>query len=207
MNRLWTLRILGIVFIISASVIIYYNFTNSGRAPFWRNTKAAIRNIYTISGNWSDETGNTIKLNDFQGKISMMTFVYLDCEMTCPRIMVDLKQLDDAMKPRPDNFEFQIFLFQDPSKSSISIKDFRKNYGIAGREHWNILYSGPVALNSLADVFSIKYNLVSDGSRKYKHTNFYAIVSPEGKVIFQQRGFLNDVKPLVEKIQKENDES
>ena len=59
MSRLWVFRITGMVFILSASFIIYYNFSNSGRAPFWPKTSAAIKNIYSIPGNWTNEQTTT----------------------------------------------------------------------------------------------------------------------------------------------------
>ena len=135
----------------------------------------------------------------------MLSFVFLDCEMTCPRIMADLKALDDAYRALPGTKEplyFRIFLFEPPEKSSINIAQFRKRYGIVGRKNWEILYANEEDLARLADVFSLSYADAKDGSRKYKHTNFYAWVSFTGKVLDQKRGFLGNPEEFAKAIQE-----
>lgn len=204
MSRLWVFRITGMVFILSASFIIYYNFSNSGRAPFWPNTSAAIKNIYSIPGNWTNEHNQTIQLSQLEGKISLITFVFLDCELSCPRIMVDLKKLDDRIRDRPDNLEFQIFLFVPPDQSKISITEFRKRYGIEGRTWWNIWSSTPEDLARLSDIFTLAYSLDPLGNRKYKHSNFYGLLSARGRVLAQERGYLEKPDDWIQKIKKES---
>lgn len=200
-GRLWGLRLTGLVLLIATGYIVYYTVSAGRPRSFWQDKFPNRVNLFSLAGSWTDERGRTVSLQDFAGAASIVSFVYLDCAVTCPRIIQDLKTLDQKL---PRKTRFVLFLFDDRKRSEREVSEFRRRHGIEA-ENWRVLWAPPPVLRRLADVFELGYEKGKGGRFDYAHTNFYAVVGPDGKVRREIRGlptsteeFVSDVRGVLD---------
>ena len=183
-GRLWGLRVVGVAFLCFSAYIVYYTVSAGRPRNFWKDRFPNRVNLFTLPGKWSDEQGRTVALKDLSGSPSVLSFVYLDCAVTCPRIIEDLKALESRLPRKP---RFVLFLFDERRRSTADMLEFRKRHGIE-RANWRVLWAPPEDLRRLADVFELGYEQGKGGRFDYVHTNFYAVVGPDGRVRREVRG-------------------
>ncbi len=190
-GTLWGLALPGIVLLGATGYIVYYTL-NAGRPrSFWRDSFPTRANIFDLPGQWRDDSGAHLKLSELRGSPAVLSFVYLDCAVTCPRIMHDLKRVDAATNGRS---RFVLFLFDDRERSVADMRAFRKRYGIAG-DNWKVLWGPPDKLKTVADVFELVYTQ-GRGRFEYEHTNFYAVVNSQGRVRREIRGLVASTEEI-----------
>jgi len=187
-KRLWALRLTGILLMCASAYIAWYTMSADKPRDFWKEKMNPQRgNITEIEGEFEDQDGRRVSLKDFQNKQVIATFVFKDCNMSCPLIMSDLKFFDAENPTFKDNGVFLVFTFEDHRGKGGELKDFLKKYRIAG-DHWRVLTSDAKTIRKLADTFELQYNKGEDGNYVYMHTNFYAVADKTGKVKREFRG-------------------
>ncbi|MCA9000380.1 MAG: SCO family protein, partial [Planctomycetes bacterium] len=53
--------------------------------------------IYNLESQWTDQAGTTRALIDFRGKVTVAAMIFTHCEFACPRILVDLKAIEQKI--------------------------------------------------------------------------------------------------------------
>lgn len=179
---------MGITFMLASAYIVWYTIGSGKPRDFWKERMNPRRgNLTEIQGEFEDQDGKKVSLKDFQNKQVVATFVFKDCNMSCPFIMSDLKFFDGENPAFKDNGVFLIFTFEDHRGKSKELKDFLSKYRISG-EHWRVLTADAKTIRHLADTFQLQYNKGEAGNYVYMHTNFYAVADKTGKVKREFRG-------------------
>ena len=187
-TRLWLLRLTGILLMCASVYIAWYTMSSGKPRDFWKEKMNPRRaNIAEIPGEFEDQDGKKVSLKEFQNKQVIATFVFKDCNMSCPFIMSDLKFFDAENPAYKENGVFLVFTFEDHRGHGDQLKDFLKKYRIAG-DHWRVLTSDAKTIRQLADTVELQYNKGEDGNYIYMHTNFYAVADKTGKVKREFRG-------------------
>ena len=201
-NRLWVLRLTGILLMCVSVYIAWYTMSSGKPRDFWKEKMNPRRgNIAEIPGEFEDQDGRRISLKEFQNKQVIATFVFKDCNMSCPFIMSDLKFFDAENPAFKENGVFLVFTFEDHRGHSDQLKEFLKKYRIAGN-HWRVLTSDAKTIRQLADTFELQYNKGENGNYVYMHTNFYAVADKTGKVKREFRGMEPNKAKFVSEIRE-----
>gem|GEM_PF-2813199 len=53
--------------------------------------------VYLIESLWQKQTGDTIKLDRFKGKIPVVSMIFTRCAYACPRTIADLKNIEKQL--------------------------------------------------------------------------------------------------------------
>lgn len=185
--RLWVLRAIGILFMGAAVYVAWYSMGSGRPRDFWREKISHRINLNDVAGEFEDQDGKKVTLKDFQGKPVVATFVFKDCNISCPLIMTDLKFFDAEMPGFRDKGVFLIFTFEDHRGKSDELRGFLNKYRIAG-DHWRVLTSDAATIRRLADNFELQYNKGEKGNYIYMHSNFFLVADKTGKVKRELRG-------------------
>ncbi len=187
-NRLWVLRLTGILLMCVSVYIAWYTMSSGKPRDFWKEKMNPKRgNITEIQGEFEDQDGRRVSLKEFQNKQVIATFVFKDCNMSCPFIMSDLKFFDAENPAFKENGVFLVFTFEDHRGHSDQLKEFLRKYRVVGN-HWRVLTSDAKTIRQLADTFELQYNKGENGNYVYMHTNFYVVADKTGKVKREFRG-------------------
>lgn len=201
-TRLWLLRTIGVVFMLASVYIVWYTIGSGKPRDFWKERMNPRRgNLAEIQGEFEDQDGKKVSLKDFGGKQVVATFVFKDCNMSCPFIMSDLRFFDGENPSFKDNGVFLVFTFEDHRGKSDELKSFLKKYRISGN-HWRVLTSDAKTIRRLADTFELQYNKGEDGNYVYMHSNFYLVADKTGKVTREFRGMEPNKAKFVAEIRE-----
>jgi protein SCO1/2 len=194
------LRITGIAMLLFSMYIIWYSVSGDRPRNFWTIERLPENSVYLLPGNWQDQDNNSLVLSDFAGKVSVVTFVFVNCQFTCPYLVGELKKVESGL-PDPDDpdLQFLIFLFDDIRGDQEAMQDFLQRYEIT-RPNWRILTGSPEDLNILTDEMDLQYKVIDEEKRAYLHTNFAAVIGKDGMVVKTDRGFQAEESELVDAI-------
>ncbi len=198
--RLWFLRTLSVLLMVVSVYIAWYTVGSGKPRDFWKEKLNPQRgDITAIPGEFEDQQGKQVKLKDFQGKNIVATFVFKDCNISCPLIMTDLKFFDAENPGFKDTGVFLIFTFDDHRGKAAELQAFLNKYRIEGA-HWRVLTADARTIRNLADTFELQFKKQQDGKYVYMHTNFYAVADKSGKIRRELRGIENNKSKFVAEI-------
>jgi len=205
-GKLMGLRIAGIAMILFALFISYYTFSGYGPRNFWNSDRfSTFKNLYGIQGEWFDENNSRVELKDFKGKPAIVSFVYLECDVVCPRIVNDLKLVNDSLPKKHEDMNFVLFLFDDVRKETGRIKKFIIKHEISD-EKWHVLTAEPATLNRVAKEFGIVFSELERNRYTYLHTNIFIVIAPDGQVKEIFRGLEPDKNLFVARMKEALDD-
>ena len=92
----------------SADVVVQPTAAASGRVS-----------IYDLRGEWTDQAGRTARLGEMPRRpLTVVTMLYTNCTVSCPRILVDLKRIEAGLPAdRLDDVRFVIASI-DPARDT-----------------------------------------------------------------------------------------
>jgi len=207
-SRLMGFRVVGILFILIATYIVFQTLTSEKKKSFWSQFRNQPKfNLLEQPGNWRDQYGKKVSLKDIKKKVTILSFVYAECRTACPRIMGDMIRLKNSITASKTDANYLLFLF-DINASQKTIDSFYKNYSI-DKKQWTVLTGDRKSLNQLAEKFRIKYSVSkmdSKNERDYMHTNFLAITKSSGDTLIVDYGLNFSHEKLVKAIKLNIDE-
>ncbi len=194
------LRVAGIAMLLFSVYIIWYSVSGERPRSFWTIERLPENSVYLLPGLWLDQDTKAVQLSDFAGKVSVVTFVFVNCQFTCPYLVGELKKVEGGL-PDPDNpdLQFVIFLFDDIRNDPAAMRDFMKRYEIT-RKNWRILTGSPEDLQILTDEMDLQYKVIDEAKRSYLHTNYAAVIGKDGMVVKTDRGFQAEESEIVDAI-------
>lgn len=114
-----------------------------------------------------DQNENPVTLDDLQGKVVVLYFIYINCPDICPlqtEFIADLQEMIN-ITPMRDLVEF-VTITTDPANDTFSVmQEFGPARGL-DPANWRFLTSGPdqkEATRELVEQFGHSYRVVEDG--------------------------------------------
>ena len=154
-----------------------------------------------------NQYGNQIKLNNYRGKVLLLTFIYTRCPLPeqCNLMSENFAGIEEQLQKRPELYEKTHLLSVsfDPEYDTPAVL---RSYGAAhsGRysaetfQHWEFASGTKDQVKGIAQFFGLRYY---EGSGQIVHSLRTAVITPEGKIYKVYRG--NEWKP--EEILKDVD--
>jgi len=114
-----------------------------------------------------DQRGNPVTLDDFQGKVVVLYFIYTNCPDICPLQTEFIAELQETINATPmrDLVEF-VTITTDPLNDTFAVmQEFGPARGL-DPANWRFLTSGPdqpETTRALVEQFGHNYKVVEDG--------------------------------------------
>ena len=135
-----------------------------------------------------NQDGKTIHLQDYRGKVLLVTFIYTRCPMptACPRISSHFSEVNDALAKDPAAYASShlLSITLDPTYDTPPVM---RKYGLAyldgnaaGFSHWEFVDTTPTDLRKLADAFGLEYTVEDN---QITHTMQTTLIGPDSKVL------------------------
>jgi protein SCO1 len=147
--------------------------------------------IYQLGSDWVNQSGESIKLEDFRGKKVVMTMFFASCTYACPILIEDMKRIDTQI-PAGEREEYKFVLISiDPERDTpAKLNEFAKMKALDNNK-WTLLTGSEESILELAALIGFKYKKENDG--QYSHSNIINILSEEGEIVYQHQGLNQDV--------------
>lgn len=150
------------------------------------NTEISETSIFNLTSKWHTEEGEEIELKDLKGKTLVMVMIYTSCKAACPRLVADMRNIEDQIpKKNLKDLNFVLISIDPETDTPERLKAFAiENY--MDDEHWTFLQGTESGVREFANVLAMKYKKISPID--FSHSNIISVFNPGGELIHQQEG-------------------
>lgn len=148
--------------------------------------KPSEMSVYNLNSIWKNQLNEEKKLSSFVGKTQILAMVYTKCTYACPRIVADLKKIEEELEKSGNKNYGLLLISMDPTNDTpeklmeFSVKNkFNLN-------KWQLLTGADKDVLELAAVLNVKYKKETSG--EISHSNILTVLDPTGEILFQQEG-------------------
>lgn len=158
--------------------------------------------LYNLTSQWKTQEGETVTLRDLQGEVQVLAMVYTTCQYACPRIVADLKDIQNRLQEKGADEDAHFVLVSiDPKVDTVGrLKKFAEDNDMDPAQ-WTLLNGDESNILELAALLGVKYKKTS--TTDYAHSNIITILNAEGEVTYQQVGLGGDPTQTIDVIVKE----
>jgi protein SCO1/2 len=146
-----------------------------------------------------DQTGGTVHLSDFRGRVIAIDFIYTRCPLpdVCPRLSANFAFAAKRLRDRPVTF-FSITV--DPQWDQPAVlAEYAHRYG-ADPSQWLFLTGPPDQVRDVAGLFGLIYFAEE---RSITHTVATAVISRDGKLAARIDGSSYRPEQLIDLLQSQ----
>ena len=143
--------------------------------------------LYQIETTWKNQSGADVLLSSLAGVPQVVAMTYTSCEVSCPRIVAAMQQLQRESKTKAGFILISI----DPVRDTPSqLQAYAEKMKLLP-EHWNLLTSSEDDVREMAALLGVRYQQMPDG--EFAHSNIITVLDAEGVVYHQQNGLAMDL--------------
>lgn len=156
--------------------------------------------IYNLPSAWTNQNNEEVKLVDFKGDVLVMVMIYTSCKAACPRLVADMRNIEERLPENTNGKVKMILLSIDPKTDTPErLKEFAKE-NFMDKEPWEFLTSTEDNTREFAAVLAVNYKKISP--LDFSHSNIISVFNKDGEMIFQQEGLGVNSDATVEQIKK-----
>lgn len=142
--------------------------------------------VYNLASQWISHTGDSISLTHLQGRVQLVSLVYTSCEYACPRIVADMKRIEEAVVDTWGHQVGFVLVTIDPSRDTPEkLQAFAKKNDF-NTHRWQLLHGSQGSVLELAALLGVQYKKV--GESDFSHSNVITVLDPAGEIVHQQIG-------------------
>lgn len=191
--------------IISGLIIILL----SANISFAQENKSKVKNqapisdlsIYNLPSKWTTQDGNDIELKDLKGDVLVMVMIYTSCKAACPRLVADMRSIEEQIPSEIKNKVKLILVSIDPKVDTPKrLKEFSIENKMEGKQ-WLFLRSTEKNTREFAAVLAVNYKKISP--MDFSHSNIISVFNAEGELVHQQEGLNVNNAETISKITDE----
>lgn len=166
-----------------------------------KNKPISDLSIYNLPSKWTNQNGKDIQLKELRGKVLVMVMIYTSCKSACPRLVADMRNIEENI-PKEYKDKVQLILVSiDPEVDTPKrLKEFSIENKMTGNQ-WTFLRSNEENTREFAAVLAVNYKKISP--LDFSHSNIISIFNAEGELAFQQEGLGVGYDKIISKIKDE----
>jgi protein SCO1 len=74
--------------------------------------------LYNLESGWQNQSGQELKLEELQGKVQLVAMIYTHCSYACPRIIADLKRIENGLEQYKREDVGIVLVTMDPARDT-----------------------------------------------------------------------------------------
>lgn len=157
--------------------------------------------IYNLPSTWTNQKGENLELVDLQGNVLVMVMIYTSCKAACPRLVADMRHIEQQVKSKNKDKTKYILVSIDPETDTPErLKAFAKENQMDG-DQWVFLRSTEENTREFAATLAVNYKRISPID--FSHSNIISVFNTAGELTYQQEGLGIDYAPTITEIEKQ----
>lgn len=194
-------KLLGLLIILIGLTGCVGKKRNHDKVEILQSDSISDLSIYNLPSQWTNQDNKNIVLNELKGKVLVMVMIYTSCKAACPRLVADMRHIEQQIpESRKSNVNFILISIDPETDTPERLKTFaveNKMYG----EPWLFLRSTEENTREFAAVLAVNYKRISPID--FSHSNIISVFNPAGELVFQQEGLGVTYDKTVAKIMEE----
>ncbi len=142
--------------------------------------------IYNLPSTWTNQDNESLQLKDLQGDVLVMVMIYTSCQAACPRLVADMRNIQEKLPEELKDDVKLIFVSIDPETDTPErLKSFAKE-NFMDQDPWIFLRSSEENTREFAAVLAVNYKQITPID--FSHSNIISVFNRQGEMVFQQEG-------------------
>lgn len=160
--------------------------------------KPSGESLYNLASTWVTQDNDSILLKEMHGKMQLIALMYTSCSYACPRIVNDLKGIDEKLTSKEKERVNIVLVSLDPERDSPEkLKSFSSQHQL-DPERWTLLTGSEGNIRELSGLFNVKYK--KEVNLDISHSNIISLLDVNGELIFQKEGLGMDPEETIRAI-------
>lgn len=187
-----------IIRFVAAAIMVSLIFISCGKN---RNDEVGQNSIFNLQSKWEQPDGTEIKLEDLKGKVLVMVMIYTSCKTACPRLTLDMKEIEAKVAHKdPEDLRYVLISIDPKNDTPEKMREFLKNNKLEDKQ-WLFIRSSEANTRELANVLAVKYKQISP--MDFSHSNIISVFSKGGLLVYQKEGLTIDIDETVNQIKNQ----
>ena len=162
------------------------------------SSKISDMSIYNLPSNWTTQDGEQIELKQLKGKVLAMVMIYTSCQAACPRLVADMRNIENQIPTDKKKDVQYVFVSIDPKTDTPErLTAFAKENQMED-DKWLFLRGTEDDTREFAAVLAVNYKKISP--MDFSHSNIISVFDQGGELVHQQEGLGVDNKETVQAI-------
>lgn len=162
------------------------------------SSKISDMSIYNLPSHWTTQDGNEIELKELKGKVLAMVMIYTSCQAACPRLVADMRNIENQIPADKKKDVQYVFVSIDPKTDTPErLTAFAKENQMED-DKWLFLRGTEDDTREFAAVLAVNYKKISP--MDFSHSNIISVFDQGGELAHQQEGLGVDNKETVQAI-------
>ncbi|WMJ73637.1 SCO family protein [Cytophagaceae bacterium ABcell3] len=154
--------------------------------------------LYNLESEWVTQDDQILHLEDLKGKAQIMVMIYTKCAYACPRLIADLKRVEEEIQDISSSDLGIVLVSMDPENDTpAQMTEYSKRNKLSDR--YMLITSTEHNILELSHLLNVKFKKEGDD---YAHSNILTLLDAQGEIVFQQEGLGEDITKLVSHIRK-----
>jgi len=143
--------------------------------------------LYDLRDEWTDQSGRVTRLGTMpRRQFTVVTMLYTNCTVSCPRILVDLKRIEAGLSERQRKDVRFVIASIDPARDtparlSAWAQDVRLDTA-----RFTLITAPDATVRELAAALRVRY--VAEPNGEFGHSNRIVVLDADGAIIHWQSG-------------------
>lgn len=157
--------------------------------------------IYNLPSKWTNQNGENIEMKELKGKVLVMVMIYTSCKAACPRLVADMRNIEEHL---PENIKNNVKLVLVSIDPVVDTPKRLKSFAIENKmdsEQWVFLRSSEENTREFAAVLAVNYKKIAP--LEFSHSNIISVFNADGELAYQQEGLGVNSDQTIQKITEE----
>lgn len=157
--------------------------------------------IYNLPSKWTNQNGENIEMKELKGKVLVMVMIYTSCKAACPRLVADMRNIEEHL---PENIKNNVKLVLVSIDPLVDTPKRLKSFAIENKmdsEQWVFLRSTEENTREFAAVLAVNYKKIAP--LEFSHSNIISVFNADGELAYQQEGLGVNSDQTIQKITEE----
>lgn len=146
--------------------------------------------LHDISHTWTTQDKQKVILKDFNRKVIIMAMIFTNCQSACPRIIADLKRIENQIPTNKLNDIQFLLLTMDPERDTPEQLSYFATTHQLNLKRWTLITGTESDMQDVAGVLNVRIDKLEDGG--FDHSNIIHILNNKGNIVHQQIGLATE---------------
>jgi protein SCO1/2 len=140
-------------------------------------------------------------MKELKGKVLVMVMIYTSCKAACPRLVADMRNIEEHL---PENIKNNVKLVLVSIDPVVDTPKRLKSFAIENKmdsEQWVFLRSTEENTREFAAVLAVNYKKIAP--LEFSHSNIISVFNADGELAYQQEGLGVNSDQTIQKITEE----
>jgi len=182
-------------------LLVLQSCNSNKNTPNNANKPISELSIYNLPSKWTNQNGENIEMKELKGKVLVMVMIYTSCKAACPRLVADMRNIEEHL---PENIKNNVKLVLVSIDPVVDTPKRLKSFAIENKmdsEQWVFLRSTEENTREFAAVLAVNYKKIAP--LEFSHSNIISVFNADGELAYQQEGLGVNSDQTIQKITEE----